>query len=380
MSTNSTINLYNPKVDKFKQVFAHWDGYYAWAGMQLLWHYRNLDDVTKLVKYGSISTYGAPLWNVGITPELLNSPAMFKINKQKALNGEDYDSASALFVLKDFTSHYYNESAVVMRGAEFREHLKRYDGSYDYCYINNWWYVSEKVNGKPTLVPLTYGLCEYLKSSGGMLCTLDIVVRDADKGSVFTYDYFNFNLSKFEHRTEVMEPSIRLINKVAKEVSKDILSVGYNGMRGRIVQEYKTMNRGRNKCGTSTGIKEAPWLNVPDALYLWEESYRGNEYTLLQSTMDIVSNMWSAGVQLLFNVSESTGGVAVYCRINLPEFEELDDTLLKILSISKKDIVVIDGLHWLDLMAKPWTQANYTAFVEECDRRIKEKHPNIELK
>lgn len=36
MSTNSDVYLYIPEEDSFAHLYAHWDGYYEYAGMQLL--------------------------------------------------------------------------------------------------------------------------------------------------------------------------------------------------------------------------------------------------------------------------------------------------------------------------------------------------------
>lgn len=370
MSTNSALYLYKPEGDKFKELYGHWDGYYAWTGLYLIWKYRNLQDVLRLFSYGNVSSYGAPLWNIGITPQESNNKMMSTVK------------------MECFTQHYCNEPVIEVDGKKVREHMEKIFGYYEYYYFNNWWYVSKKENGKLVLVPVTYKLCEYLpnSSSGGNLCTIDIVVRNAETQRVFTYDYFTLNAAKYGHQRKCVEgPAVRIINRVAKELCMACANenYSYNNMLQKIGKAILVVNKSnKDVIKLSNKISELPQLKInnEDITYICQKDYDGTHYSILQGNMPIVSNMWSAGVQILCDISENKTTCKLYCRINIPEFENVNEQLLNLLGITEKDIVTIDGLRWVKYTNKLWTQAQYTQFINACDEIIKKNHPVIAIK
>ena len=370
MGTNSALNLYNPKVNKFKSVSAHWDGYYSYAGMQLLCRYRNLKDVITLVNEGAISSYGAPLSLVGITPEIIQN-----------MSG----NRDERFELNGFTTHYGDKASVV-DGAELIKSLKKYPNCYDYCYIDGWWYVSRREKGKAKLVPLTYDLCGYKHDGNGCstLTSLDIVVHNIDTDEAFTYDYFALNAKQFQSRRDILMPSILKIRRIANELAGQLEPRMYNGMlQNYLAAEKQADDREDTHFEVVHSIQEAPWVQIPNALYIRRVHYRCPEYYIVQSKMHILRHLWKFGVQLMFDVTARGTIVGKYCRINIPEFEENPALIREVLGITNNDFVTLYGLHWLQLKGadcKIWTVEQYNKIIHACDRVIEEKHPPIEFR
>lgn len=379
MSTNSTINKYYSKTNSFKQRYAHWDGYYEWAGMMLMRYYRNPNDVEKLIQGGDVSTYGAPLEHIGIMPEIVQSEKMYALQTQRTPKGA-VQTGRLLFELDGYTKHYYGAASENKTSVEMCAHLKKYPHYYDYCYINDWWYVSEKVKGVPKLVPLTYDMCGYTsqeRSHG--LSSLDIVVRDADTGLAFTYDYFEYNTPAYKTKGALFMPSVRLINRVAKELNDVITNLnGYRGMLKHIAdawcKEYK-----RYDCSIKTAIKEAPWLQIENAVYLAHDNCGTPNYAFLQAPMSVIQDVCSAGVQIMLNVAKNKQTIDAYCRINVPEFEDKVLICNAATKLTAKDFVCIDGLQWVKVSNRLWTQDEYKAFIRTCDEQIRAKHPAFSL-
>lgn len=379
MSTNSTISIYNSKTKKFQYQTAHWDGYYEWAGMMLLRYYRKLVDADDLLQSGAISAYGAPLWHIGITPEIVQSDKMYEIHTQKIPHGvEQYGKLR--FEVDGYTRYYFGEPSITKTEEEMRTHLKKYTHGYDYCYINGWWYVSEKVKGVPKLVPLTYDMCGYTsqeRSHG--LCALDIVVRDADTRRAFTYDYFEYNMSTYKTKSALLLPSVRLINKVAKGLTDTITNLGgYSGMLKHIANTWCKENK-RYDGRVTTAIKEAPWLPIDNAVYLVHDYCNAPCYAFLQAPMTVIRDVCSAGVQIMFDVSANKQTIDVYCRINVPEFEDKSLICSAVPKLTDKDFARIDGLQWVKVSNRLWSQDEYKAFIKACDEQIRAKHPAFSL-
>lgn len=372
MGTNSALNLYNPKVNKFKSVTAHWDGYYSYAGMQLLCRYRNLKDVITLVNEGAISSYGAPLSLVGITPEIIQN-----------MSG----NRDERFELNGFTTHYYDDKASVVDGVELFKFLKKNPNCYDYCYIDGWWYVSRREKGKVKLVPLTYDLCGYKHDGNGCstLTSLDIVVHNIDTDEAFTYDYFALNAKQFQSRRDILMPAILKIRRIANELAGQLEPRMYNGMlQNYLAAEKQADDREDTHFEVVHSIQEAPWVQIPNALYIRRVHYRCPEYYIVQSKMQILRHLWKFGVQLMFDVTARGTIVGKYCRINIPEFEENPALIREVLGITNKDVVSLYGLHWLPIQkgtdCKIWTGEQYAKIITACDKVIEEKHPPIEFR
>lgn len=204
-------------------------------------------------------------------------------------------------------------------------------------------------------------------------------MRDADTGTAFTYDYYTYNETEFESARELQMPSVRLINKIALElVSKIKYYGGYRGMLRQIAKEgcNKSM---RYDCVVTDKISEAPWLQLQQTCYFKSDMCGTPYYDVLQAPMSIITDVCSAGVQLMVNVSAKAQNIDLYCRINVPEFESTN----LLCSVCKKlvpdDFIRIDGLHWVKVSSKLWSQAEYKAFIDACDEVIKERYPLIPL-
>lgn len=379
MSTNSTINVYDPQRKEFKQLYAHWDGYYEWAGLMLLRYYRQATAVSKLLASGAVSSYGAPLWHLGITPEIVQSNKLYDIKmRNDGLNKETV--GKLLFEINGYNVHYFNEPCTKISAPKMLANLQKCTHAYDYCYINDWWYVSENIKGTPKLIPLTYALCGYTSAKRSHNNNiLDIVVRDVDTGKAFTYDYYTYNENKFESARELQMPSVRLINKIALELVSEIKYYGgYRGMLRHIANDgcNKSMRYG---CVVTDTVSEAPWLQLQQTCYFKSDMCGTPHYAVLQAPMPIITDVCSAGVQLMVNVSAKAKNMDLYCRINVPEFESTN----LLCSVCKKlvpdDFVRIDGVHWVKVSSKLWSQAEYKAFIDACDAVIKERHSVIPL-
>lgn len=363
MSTNSEVYLYIPEEDSFAHLYAHWDGYYEYAGMQLLRNYCTLSDVQKLFEYGHISNYGVCLSKIGITPEKLK-----KNLKNAAMKKERWCRVDS------FSAHYI-DSVKPSDKIKRTELLKKWEKcvpTYVYVFINDRWYIPKIEYKQLVFEVLTYGKCKYFRHSngtGGIFNTVDVVVRYSNTGTVYTYNYVKAN--KFA-LADYTTPAVTLINKLADEVE---MKISKRGDLAHLGDVYKQMQKSAltqySKMSVVSKIKEIQRATKDNESFLCEETEwnRSSIYTIISGDMSFVANAWSYGVQLLCNVDAKQKTRTYYCRINLPEFEIANATMLNILGLKLSDLVVIDGFRWVKVSRSLWTQTQYKQFVQACDEK-----------